>query len=211
MGDIRFGICIRLEIDNLVEGLAMTKCNNCGLELPDEAMFCLKCGTKLEKKLFCSNCNKELPKDAIFCMYCGKEVLAQEKSGMQFVKEDNKECFSETEADSYGNDKAYEKASAIALMKSLMMKYYDIKRVSSDGSCWIVEGKEGAIFCGGGLKVVDEPKLLEKYENTISKASIDEKGEYYSKKQSRLNCLLVRLGLMLSNETNNSLWLFLLN
>ncbi len=164
-----------------MEGLNMIKCNNCGHELPDEAIFCMKCGAKLEKKLFCSSCNKELPKDATFCMYCGKKVQDQEKNEMLFEKEDSNESFGEIEADSDSNDKSHEKYSEIQLMKNLVKKYYDIKRVSSDGSCWIVESKEGVTHSGGGLKVIDENKLLEKYENTISKSSLDENGEYYSK------------------------------
>lgn len=52
----------------------MIKCNKCGQELPDEAMFCFKCGSKVEKKQFCIKCGKELPDGARFCMYCGSEV-----------------------------------------------------------------------------------------------------------------------------------------
>ncbi len=52
----------------------MIRCNNCGQELPDEAMFCFKCGTKVEKKLVCTFCGKELPEGAGFCMYCGKAI-----------------------------------------------------------------------------------------------------------------------------------------
>lgn len=45
-------------------------CSKCGTKLPDEALFCFKCGSKIEKKI-CKKCGKELPAESEFCMFCG--------------------------------------------------------------------------------------------------------------------------------------------
>ncbi len=48
------------------------KCPNCQHENPSEAVFCMKCGTKLS--LACANCGTALPAGARFCMSCGQPV-----------------------------------------------------------------------------------------------------------------------------------------
>ncbi len=52
----------------------MISCKKCGQELPDEAVFCFKCGNKTEKKKLCPKCGKELPKESEFCMFCGEAL-----------------------------------------------------------------------------------------------------------------------------------------
>ena len=47
------------------------KCNNCGTENPDEALFCKNCGARLDGNVTCPHCGKLLPADSKFCMYCG--------------------------------------------------------------------------------------------------------------------------------------------
>ncbi len=47
------------------------KCNNCGTENPDEALFCKNCGARLDGNATCPHCGKLLPADSKFCMYCG--------------------------------------------------------------------------------------------------------------------------------------------
>ena len=41
-----------------------------------KGMFCIYCGYKFEEKKFCKSCGVELPSDAIFCVKCGSKVEA---------------------------------------------------------------------------------------------------------------------------------------
>lgn len=67
----------------------MKVCTNCKKELPDNAVFCNNCGTKVEaeveaestrqaasekKARVCSNCGNELKEGAKFCPKCGQKV-----------------------------------------------------------------------------------------------------------------------------------------
>lgn len=49
-------------------------CPNCGSEMPDDAIFCYKCATKIPEKThfanYCPNCGTEMPDDAVFCYKC---------------------------------------------------------------------------------------------------------------------------------------------
>ena len=51
------------------------KCPKCQADNPLEALFCMKCGAKLERK--CSHCDTEFPEDALFCMKCGNRLVPQ--------------------------------------------------------------------------------------------------------------------------------------
>ena len=46
-------------------------CMKCGHELSPDAMFCEKCGTKIEAEKVCSNCGYAFTNDANFCPKCG--------------------------------------------------------------------------------------------------------------------------------------------
>ncbi|MFQ6042391.1 MAG: AAA family ATPase, partial [Candidatus Poribacteria bacterium] len=48
------------------------KCSNCSHENPEMALFCMKCGTKLQQ--VCPKCDAQLPPDALFCMRCGTKL-----------------------------------------------------------------------------------------------------------------------------------------
>ena len=48
------------------------KCPTCHHNNPYEALFCMKCGKKLQRK--CMHCSAELPENALFCMKCGKKL-----------------------------------------------------------------------------------------------------------------------------------------
>jgi class 3 adenylate cyclase len=50
-------------------------CPECQTENPQEARFCLNCGTLLVQK--CANCQSELSLDARYCMHCGHPVRTQ--------------------------------------------------------------------------------------------------------------------------------------
>jgi class 3 adenylate cyclase/tetratricopeptide (TPR) repeat protein len=49
-------------------------CPNCTKPNPDDARFCMNCGTSLVHS--CSNCGTELPAGANFCLNCGQKVEA---------------------------------------------------------------------------------------------------------------------------------------
>ena len=49
------------------------KCPSCQLENPSDAMFCNKCGTKLE--IVCPKCNKENQLGSLFCKKCGHNTF----------------------------------------------------------------------------------------------------------------------------------------
>ena len=48
------------------------QCPKCKHENPTEAIFCMKCGAKLETR--CPNCGAEYPEEALFCMKCGTKL-----------------------------------------------------------------------------------------------------------------------------------------
>lgn len=45
-------------------------CPSCLGEIPEEAVFCPKCGVKINEKRKCLNCGAEIPDDASFCSEC---------------------------------------------------------------------------------------------------------------------------------------------
>jgi len=53
------------------------KCPNCKKEIPDDALVCGYCGTKLVKQQTCPNCGKQVPSDAVGCGYCGTKLGEQ--------------------------------------------------------------------------------------------------------------------------------------
>jgi class 3 adenylate cyclase/predicted ATPase len=52
------------------------ECSTCHHSNPKDALFCMNCGRKLERK--CLNCGFELPPNALFCMNCGKKLAPKE-------------------------------------------------------------------------------------------------------------------------------------
>lgn len=49
------------------------KCFNCKAEIPDESIYCLKCGAKQPELKVCGKCGaKGLPTEALFCPHCGE-------------------------------------------------------------------------------------------------------------------------------------------
>jgi ribosomal protein L40E len=49
-------------------------CAKCNYDNPADALFCMKCGTKVENR--CSSCNTVNPADANFCRKCGGALRA---------------------------------------------------------------------------------------------------------------------------------------
>lgn len=55
------------------------KCQKCGAELVENAIFCRECGTKIVKnKRFCCECGSNIPDGAKFCPNCGAKVNFRE-------------------------------------------------------------------------------------------------------------------------------------
>ena len=61
------------------------KCPACQHENPSEALFCMECGKKLERR--CPHCNAEYPEEARFCMQCG-EKLEEDTAPVDVPQED---------------------------------------------------------------------------------------------------------------------------
>jgi class 3 adenylate cyclase/ribosomal protein L40E len=56
----------------LSDGNDDMECPMCHHNNPQDALFCMKCGRKLQRE--CSACGAEFPEDALFCMKCGKKL-----------------------------------------------------------------------------------------------------------------------------------------
>lgn len=78
------------EISDIQEQIKMlkgvTRCPSCNEEVSIDALFCSKCGLKLEKESLisgkkCEKCGAVVPEDAEFCINCGNK-LAEEKEVM---------------------------------------------------------------------------------------------------------------------------------
>lgn len=54
-------------------------CSHCGHKYKPGALFCEKCGTKLNRNV-CANCGKELSGDSLFCPYCGTKIGGQDET-----------------------------------------------------------------------------------------------------------------------------------
>ena len=68
-------------------------CPNCGNEIPKDAVFCMRCGTRLiseshvekaEEGKKCKNCGRLLEDGVMFCTYCGTPI---EKSTLNTFQE----------------------------------------------------------------------------------------------------------------------------
>ena len=52
----------------------LRKIPKCGNKLAPDAMFCSKCGNKVQQELKCNNCGRSLEPGDMFCSGCGHPV-----------------------------------------------------------------------------------------------------------------------------------------
>ena len=67
------------------------ECSKCGFENPDQAKFCIECGTPF--KFQCPNCGAETSANGKFCMACGFELKPGQKSSLIELSIDEKIAF----------------------------------------------------------------------------------------------------------------------
>ena len=49
-------------------------CPSCETENIEDAVYCMRCGRRLDGTAECPNCKKRGPAEAAFCPYCGKNI-----------------------------------------------------------------------------------------------------------------------------------------
>lgn len=61
-------------------GVILMFCKNCGSEMDQNAVVCVKCGYgKGKGNKFCPNCGSELEPNAQFCVKCGVSVAPEQQ------------------------------------------------------------------------------------------------------------------------------------
>lgn len=50
------------------------KCPKCGFENLDDAVYCIKCGNRIDGNVPCPKCGEYIPGDSSFCPKCGKTI-----------------------------------------------------------------------------------------------------------------------------------------
>jgi len=61
-------------------------CNSCGNETPDQATFCLYCGTRLNKE--CPRCAEIIRFKAKVCRFCGYEFSPEEMAKIEQLEQE---------------------------------------------------------------------------------------------------------------------------
>lgn len=102
-------------------------CQKCGFKLPDNAKFCLECGTKIEKinnskstgnkyiSLTCSKCGGTLEVDPnrpiISCPYCNSSTLVEEADNVK-VERVKAKAYTDVNKAKYDAEKAKQKVKS---------------------------------------------------------------------------------------------------
>jgi len=63
------------------------RCHKCGCENPDDAIFCTRCGRKLEEtsEKICPNCGAKNLSDSVFCSECGNMLEYKKEEHVEQV------------------------------------------------------------------------------------------------------------------------------
>ena len=130
-------------------------CPNCGNEIPKDAVFCMRCGTRLiseshvekaEEGKKCKNCGRLLEDGVMFCTYCGTPI---EKSNLNTFQEaelcDNqtKEATWEESDDRFTEDTEKEEK----IYDSEAIEEQSDSEVVNDESDYHKEGETRKRFC----------------------------------------------------------------
>ncbi len=59
------------------------KCEKCGFDNLKEAVFCIKCGSRLDGYIPCPKCGEYIPNDSIKCPHCGKTIPHKSEAKIQ--------------------------------------------------------------------------------------------------------------------------------
>lgn len=59
------------------------KCEKCGFDNLEEAVFCIKCGSRLDGYIPCPKCGEYIPNDSIKCPHCGKAIPHKSEAKIQ--------------------------------------------------------------------------------------------------------------------------------
>lgn len=64
-------------------------CARCGQENQQDAVFCKKCGRRLDGNSICPTCGKLTPADGEYCIYCGSNRNAIVEKNLPLKKKLN--------------------------------------------------------------------------------------------------------------------------
>lgn len=62
-------------------------CKHCKTENPEESVFCMHCGKRMDEKKICPSCGATCPEEAIFCNSCGTKMVQEESGGEPIAAE----------------------------------------------------------------------------------------------------------------------------
>lgn len=64
-------------------------CPKCGTAADDGSVFCAKCGSRLDEKIFCRECGKEVKPGSQFCQGCGAPLSKNAEKALKSAAKDN--------------------------------------------------------------------------------------------------------------------------
>ena len=64
-------------IDHLLKGSLIMICPKCNFENPDEATYCINCGSRVDGKILCPKCKEPISPDVDICPHCRHKIPHQ--------------------------------------------------------------------------------------------------------------------------------------
>ena len=155
-------------------------CSNCGAVIHSEALFCEKCGMKIEKAGFCRKCGAKLEKDMGLCPACGS--LLDQGSESRNLREKASTVLSGK------NSKKYELGAMILIAATTVCVFLWINSRPSFQRAY--EDAGGANNIGEWVTVSKDGKSMR-----IDTNPADEEGYYSSKATNAIRDINESLGL----------------